>query len=127
LGPDLPTGRTRIRISGAKKMEATLPTSVERFRAALLTVFRNPQFVERRRQSTDREDGEPDVQSGGTEPDEDLDAASTVAEETEAMQPEQPPASRDEQTQGETPPGNKPADAAIEMGPASETPAVETP
>jgi hypothetical protein len=47
LGPNLQDGRARIRIEGAKRLEATLPTSSGRFRAALLTVFRNPQFVDR--------------------------------------------------------------------------------
>jgi hypothetical protein len=47
LGPALEDGRARIRITGAKRLEAPLPTSGERFRTALLTVFRNPQRIER--------------------------------------------------------------------------------
>jgi hypothetical protein len=47
LGPALEDGRARIRLVGAKRLEAFLPTSSERFRTALLTVFRNPQRVER--------------------------------------------------------------------------------
>jgi hypothetical protein len=45
LGPGLQDGRARIRIAGAKRLEAVLPTSSERFRVALLSVFRNPQMV----------------------------------------------------------------------------------
>ena len=45
LGPGLQDGRARIRIAGSKRLEAVLPTSPERFRSALLSVFRNPLFV----------------------------------------------------------------------------------
>ena len=45
LGPGLQDGRARIRIAGSKRLEAFLPTSGERFRSALLTVFRDPQRV----------------------------------------------------------------------------------
>lgn len=45
MGPGLQDGRARIRIAGAKRLEAVLPTSAERFRTALLAVFRNPLFV----------------------------------------------------------------------------------
>jgi len=47
LGPGLQDGRARIRIAGAKRLEAVLPTSPERFRAALLAVFQSPMFVRR--------------------------------------------------------------------------------
>ncbi len=47
LGPGLQDGRARIRIAGSKRLEAFLPTSGERFRSALLTVFRDPQRVSR--------------------------------------------------------------------------------
>jgi len=47
LGPGLQDGRARIRIAGAKRLEAVLPTSAERFRAALLSVFQSPMFVQR--------------------------------------------------------------------------------
>jgi hypothetical protein len=47
LGPGLQDGRGRIRIAGARRLEAVLPTSTERFRSALLSVFRDPQRVAR--------------------------------------------------------------------------------
>jgi hypothetical protein len=47
LGPGLDDGRARIRIAGAKRLEAVLPTSGERFRSALLSVFSNPQRMAR--------------------------------------------------------------------------------
>ena len=47
LGPGLQDGKARIRIAGAKRLEAVLPTSAERFRAALLLVFQNPAFMPR--------------------------------------------------------------------------------
>jgi hypothetical protein len=47
MGPGLQDGRARVRLAGAKRLEATLPTNPERFRSALLAVFRDPQFVER--------------------------------------------------------------------------------
>jgi hypothetical protein len=49
LGPTLEDGRARIRIVGAKRLEAVLPTNGERFRTALLMAFRNPQRLERPR------------------------------------------------------------------------------
>src|SRR6476469_9128197 len=45
LGPNLEDGRPRIRIAGERRLEATLPTSPERFRSALLRVFQQPQRV----------------------------------------------------------------------------------
>jgi hypothetical protein len=47
MGPGFQDGRPRVRIAGAKRLEATLPTNAERFRSALLMAFRDPQFVER--------------------------------------------------------------------------------
>jgi hypothetical protein len=46
LGLSPEAAQPRVRIAGAKRLEARLPTSDERFRAALLSVFRNPRFVE---------------------------------------------------------------------------------
>jgi hypothetical protein len=45
LGLGLEDGRPRIRISGSKRLEAVLPTTSARFRAALLAVLKSPQFV----------------------------------------------------------------------------------
>lgn len=45
LGLDPQSSRLRIRLAGEKRLEATLPTSEERFRAALLQVFRSPRFL----------------------------------------------------------------------------------
>jgi TolA-binding protein len=55
LGPSLQDGRPRIRIAGERRLEAVLPTSGERFRAALLRVFREPQRVERPAEQPDAE------------------------------------------------------------------------
>lgn len=44
LGPD---GRPRVRVEGAKRLEAPLPTSRERLRGALLTAIQAPRLVSR--------------------------------------------------------------------------------
>jgi len=44
LGPD---GRGRIRVEGAKRLEAPLPTSRTRLRSVLLTAIQSPKFVEK--------------------------------------------------------------------------------
>lgn len=69
LGPGLQDGRARIRIAGAKRLEAVLPTSGERFRSALLSVFRNPQRVVR--PSAEEADQEPPAQEDQTTEQED--------------------------------------------------------
>lgn len=65
LGLHLQDGKPRIRISGARRLQATLPTSVDRFRAALLTVFRDPEFLANPQAAEHAEDdqvgGETDV------------------------------------------------------------------
>ncbi len=42
-------------IAGSKRLEAVLPTSLERFRAALLAVFKNPAFLLRPDDQTESE------------------------------------------------------------------------
>jgi hypothetical protein len=76
LGPGMEDGRARIRIHGAKRLEAVLPTSGERFRSALLTVFRNPQRVPRP-SSEERETNTPAPQEDGTETQESLEQGQT--------------------------------------------------
>ena len=45
LGLSLEDAKARVRIIGAKRLEATLPTSPERFRSALLAVLREPRLL----------------------------------------------------------------------------------
>jgi hypothetical protein len=56
LGPALEDGKAKIRIAGAKRLEAALPTSSDRFRSALLAVFHNPLFLARPAADTTAED-----------------------------------------------------------------------
>ena len=138
LGPGMQDGQPRIRIAGEKRLEAKLPTSTERFRAALLSVFRSPQFVAR----TATPEGSPSEGSPSEE------AAAETAEQAQKPEPDGKPnaarldaaaeecaepavaAARDTPTEPEpgasagppTEPGPAETDEAIPLGPATDTP-----
>lgn len=83
LGPSLEDGRPRIRISGSKRLEALLPTSSNRFRSALLTVFQSPMFIVR----PESDISEQEV--GAAEPSGSEAAESSEPEAAEPSEPEQ--------------------------------------
>lgn len=108
LGPGMQDGQPRIRISGEKRLEAKLPTSTERFRAALISVFRNPRFAPREAPA-EAPDQEPDgEQAARSDEESETVGAMPAASEgsTEAGAPEQPSVTESE--------------AAIPMGPPAE-------
>jgi hypothetical protein len=94
LGPGLQDGRARIRIAGAKRLEAVLPTTSERFRIALLSVFRNPQMVRQPVSgATEEEQGSPSSASGRAGAD---DAGPSSASEQAGAEEDLPPAEVEE-------------------------------
>ena len=89
LGPGMQDGQPRIRISGEKRLEAKLPTNTERFRGALLSVFRSPRFVAREAGEREPED-EPAPEtaaSAGQEP-EGAPAGAAATAEAESPNPD---------------------------------------
>lgn len=124
LGLNLQDGKPRIRISGAKRLQASLPTSVDRFRAALLTVFRDPEFLanpqaaKHAEEDADVRETAPPADSAESEPQTSADAA--APQPTGRRKPQQNRAVASDVPSAEDPQdaGVAGSDDAIPMGPA---------